>query len=746
MNRSCLIFTLAVVSAVPVFAQHKMMGFTDSSANTQAQWEKRFDALLSEKNLDTWMKFLTSRPHHVGSAQGKKNAEYIAALFRSWGYDTQIEEYDVLFPSPKTRLLQLNGSKPFVAKLEEPALPQDKTSGQKQEQLPSYNAYSADGDVTAPLVFVNRGVPSDYEELEKIGIDVKGKIVIAKYGGSWRGIKPKVAAEHGAVGCIIYSDPGDDGYAAGDVYPEGAYRPSFGVQRGSVLDMPVYPGDPLTPGVGAVKNAERLDKKDAPTLMKIPVLPISYDDALPLLKSLKGPVAPSSWRGGLPLTYHIGPGVATVRLKVECNWDLKTAYNVIARLKGSEHPDQWIVRGNHHDAWVNGAADPVSGIIAEMEEARAIGELVKSGYALKRTLVYCAWDAEEQGLLGSVEWAEHHAKELKEKAVLYLNSDGTYRGFLNAGGSHTLEPFMNEVAEEVNDPQTKVSVKQRMYAKRLSSSPANAVIRNAGDTNFKLEALGSGSDWSAFLQHLGIASLNLDYAGEGEGGEYHSIYDSYDHFTKFKDPGFHYGVALAKTAGRVMMRMANAEVLPFDFASLSGTLKEYTVEVKSLLDHMRVSTEAENKLIGDSLLYLASDPKEKRKIPAPKEFVPFLDFSKLENALASLEKNAAAFHKVYASSVELSPEKRDALNTILYLSERALTNERGLPGRKWYRHQIYAPGLYTGYGVKTMPGIRESIEQRRWKEAQENIALVAERIKEFDTLVMQAMDVVNGAK
>ena len=559
----------------------------------------------------TWIpgcSFLASHPHHVGSPQDKANAEYIANLFKQWGYQTEIASYYVLFPTPETRLLELTGNKPFKAKLEEPTLKEDKTSGQKSEQLPSYNAYSADGDVTAELVFVNHGIPSDYDELERMGIDVKGKIVIARYGGSWRGIKPKVAYEHGAVGCIIYSDPEDDGYAQGDVYPEGAFRPKAGVQRGSVMDMPVYPGDPLTPGVGATKDAKRLNRSEAVTIMKIPVLPISWEDALPLLQSLGGQVVPASWRGGLPITYHVGPGKDKVHLKLKFNWDIKQLYNVIAKLPGSELPDEWIIRGNHHDAWVNGAADPVSGIVSEMEEARAISELVKKGFKLKRTLVYCAWDGEEPGLLGSTEWTEDHQAELRKKAVFYLNTDANSRGFISASGSHSLEPFFNEIADDVIDPQTGVSIKERKYALTMVTADKSARIKLTGNKDIKLGALGAGSDWSGFLQFLGIASMNLGFGGEGEGGEYHSIYDSYDHFVKFTDPGFHYEVAMAETAGRAMMRMANADVLPFDVNSFYKTVADYVTELKTLLDNTRTETEQENKMIRDKLFDIAKDP------------------------------------------------------------------------------------------------------------------------------------------
>jgi N-acetylated-alpha-linked acidic dipeptidase len=736
---TCLLAALFFFASTA--AAQKIMGFTEANASRQLGWEKQFDAQLSPVNQDTWMQYLTARPHHIGSPQGKLNAEYMAGLFRSWGYQAELASYDVLFPTPKTRLLEMPG-RSYKAKLEESTLKEDKTSGQKAEQLPSYNAYSADGDVTAELVFVNRGIPSDYEELERMGVSVKGKIVIAKYGGSWRGIKPKVAAEHGAIGCIIYSDPEDDGYAQGDVYPEGAFRPKDGVQRGSVMDMPVYPGDPLTPGIGSTKDAKRLNRNEAVTIMKIPVLPVSYEDALPLLQALKGPVVPASWRGALPVTYHTGPSSEKVHLKLQFNWEIKTLYNVIAKLPGSELPDEWIIRGNHHDGWVNGAADPISGMVAEMDEARAIGELVKKGYKLKRTLVYCAWDGEEQGLLGSTEWAEDHQEELRKKAVAYINTDGNSRGFIGAAGSHTLEPFFNEIADAVTDPQTAVSIKERKYAAAYVNADKTARAKLAGNKNMKLGALGAGSDWSGFLQFLGIASLNLGFGGEGPGGEYHSIYDSYDHFKKFKDPGFQYGVALSKTAGRVMMRMANADVLPLDVTSFSKTVNEYVAEVKTLLDNTRFETEQENKMIQDKLFDLAKDPVKGYRSPQPKEAVPFLNFSGLENAMMQLKNSTEEFQKSYGNAVQLSAEKQKELNEILFKLERSLLREKGLPRRSWYKHQVYAPGYYTGYGVKTLPGIREAIEQRDWKEAQENIEIVSKTMETYTLQVQKATGII----
>jgi N-acetylated-alpha-linked acidic dipeptidase len=717
------------------FSQKSILGYSKESGEAQLKAEEKFDSYLSTKNVDDWIKRLSARPHHVGSPYGKANAEYMRDLFKSWGYDAELETYYVLFPTPKSRLLELTGSNPYKAKLEEPALKEDGTSNQKSEQLPVYNCWSPDGDVTGELVFVNYGVPDDYVQLERMGIDVKGKIVIAKYGGSWRGIKPKVAQEHGAIGCIIYSDPQGDGYFQGDVYPKGPFKNEFGAQRGSVLDMPIYPGDPLTPNYGSTQEAKRIDRKDAPNLLKIPVLPISYSDAKPLLQALGGPVAPEKWRGALPITYHVGPSVAKVRLKLEFNWDTKPAYNVIAKIRGTQFQDEWVIRGNHHDAWVNGANDPVSGMAALLEEARGVSELMKTGWKPKRTIIYCAWDAEEPSLMGSTEWVEDHWDELSDKAVAYINSDSNGRGFFDADGSHTLETMVNEIAKEVIDPQTGVTVlERRKSADAAQASTVKAKKEILTKKNLTIGALGSGSDYSPFIQHLGIASLNLGFGGEDAGGEYHSIYDSYDHYKRFKDPTFEYGVALAKTAGRATMRLTNADVLPFDFKAFQKTVSTYVTEVTSLIETMRESTEVENQMIAEKRYVLANDPTEKFIPPASKEPVPFLNFSSLQNAVANLEKSAATFSDLYAANPKPNTNIVN-LNKLLFQSERKLLSEIGLPRRPWYKHTIYAPGFYTGYGVKTLPGIREAIEQRNWKEAQEQIESVTSALIKFSVQV-----------
>jgi N-acetylated-alpha-linked acidic dipeptidase len=490
------------------------------------------------------------------------------------------------------------------------------------------------------------------------------------------------------------------------------------------MDMPTYPGDALTPGYGATKDAKRLDRKDAPTITKIPVLPISYEDAQPLLEALEGPVAPASWRGGLPITYHIGPGPAKVRLKLAFDWKLVPAHNVIATMKGTDFPDQWVMRGNHHDAWVHGANDPVSGMVALMEEARAVGELAKKGQKPKRTLVYCAWDAEEPGLIGSTEWVEDHKKELQQKVVAYINTDGNGRGFLGAGGSHSLQAMVKEVAGMVKDPQTGVSVKERRIA---------AQIVNGGDDAFSLSALGSGSDYTPFIQHAGIASLNLGFGGENGGGEYHTIYDTYPHYKRFKDPTFAYGVALANTAGRITLRLANADVLPFDFKEWYSTVSGYWEEIKTNTDQMRKAVEKHNKLLKSNAFVLASDPQKEFNAPVAMKEVPYLNFAPVQNELAGL--NTTIQELSLTNGFQVSKAKQDELNKKLMSAERMLTSEKGLPRRPWFKHQIYAPGFYTGYGVKTLPGVREAIEQKDWKEAQEQITVLSNTLKEFNNFL-----------
>ena len=732
-----------------------LRGFTAESSRIERDWEAKFRAIPDPARMRSMMQRLSARPHHVGSPYDRANAEWLRDQFRAFGWQAEIENFDVLFPTPKERVVELVAPTTFKAKLMEPTVPGDPTSSQHNEQLPSYNAYSIDGDVTGPLVFVNYGVPADYEELERHGVSVKGAIVIAKYGGSWRGIKPKVAAEHGAIGCLIYSDPGDDGYADGAVFPNGPMRPRDGVQRGSVADMPTYPGDPLTPGVGATKDAKRYAVSEAPTITKIPVLPISYGDAEPLLAALTGDVVPESWRGGLPLTYRFGPGAARVHLRVKSDWSLKTLNDVIARLPGTTESEQWVIRGNHHDAWVNGAEDPISGLVAELEEARAFGDLYKQGWRPKRTIIYAAWDGEEPGLLGSTEWAEAHSDELRQHAVAYLNSDTNERGYLGVAGSHSLEKFINGVEKDVTDPEAGVSSWKRnqLAAIRRGTPETRKEARDRDD--LRIGALGSGSDYTPFLQHLGVASLNLGYGGEDRGGIYHSIYDDFYWYTHFSDTAFVYGRALAQAAGQAMMRLADADVLPFAFTNLAETAQRYVGELQQLRDRRAADIAERAREIDEGVFAATNDPRTPTRAPVAEPRPPHLEFASLVDAADSLTRAAQRYEHAYGQWVDrggvtqagsTGASTLRGINERLIQAERALTAPEGLAKRPWYTHLLYAPGYYTGYGVKTMPGIREAIEQGQWSSTNGEIARVAAALNREAALVSQLADALGAAR
>jgi len=712
-----------------------LLGFDAVASKAQRDLETKFDTGLKAEDMDGWLKHMSAKPHHAGSAESKQVAEFIAAKFKSWGYEVEIAEYQILLPTPLERELELLAPTKFKASLLEDSLAEDPSTAVRKNLLPPYNAFSIDGEVEGELVFVNYGMPEDYEVLERNGISVKGKIAIAKYGKSWRGIKPKLAGEKGAIGTIIYSDPADDGFAMGDAYPKGPFKHESAVQRGSVMDMPTYPGDVLTPGVGATKDAKRLAIEQAPTITKIPVLPISHRDALPLLAAMGGAVVPPEWRGALPITYHLGPGPARVRLKVKCSWDMVTAYDVIAKLEGSKFPDQWVIRGNHHDGWNHGANDPLSGQIALMAEAKVTGELAKAGQRPLRTIIYAAWDVEEPGLIGSTEWAEHHAEELKKNAVAYLNSDGNSRGFVRLGGSHVLERFFNQVMEDVKDPRLDVSVKERQLAYLKLHGGGNQA---SGRQDLRIDPLGSGSDYTPFLQHLGIASANMGFGGEAAGGSYHTLYDTYEHHMKWSDPGLAYGVTLSQLGGRATLRLANAPTLPFDFKGLADNIGLYVGELEALADKMRKNTERTNKNIDDGIYALALDPNNTLGPPKRGKPVPHFNFAPLKNALVRLQTAAAAYDAAAAKGFVASGK----INELLYTSERLLTRDEGLDGRNWYKHFIYAPGFYTGYGVKTIPGVREAIEQREYDQVAGQVEIAAQvldrlsgRVEEIVALV-----------
>ena len=663
---------VAWTAAFPAPATPPIRGFTPEGAETQQALEAKARAIPDAARLRTYMERMSAEPHIAGSPQSRKVAEYALGLMKDWGLDARIEEFEALMPYPTSRVLEMTAPVKYRAKLQEPKLPEDKAS-RTAGQIPTFNSYAATGDVTAPLVYVNYGIPADYEELKKLGIDVKGKIAIARYGQSWRGTKAKVAQENGAVGCLIYSDPRDDGYFQGDVYPLGAFRPEQGVQRGSVMDMPLYTGDPLSPGWASEKGAKKLSREEAASLMKIPVLPISYGDAKPLLAALGGPVAPESWRGALPITYHIGPGPATVHLKVDFDWTTKPMYNVIATIPGVESPDEWIIYGNHHDAWNNGAADPISGAIVVLETGRTLAELVKQGWKPKRTIKLALWDGEEWGLLGSTEWVEKHRDELQRNAVVYFNTDMNNSGILNAGGSPSLETFFTEVLRDVPQPGSNGSV--------LDKRP----IRNDKPTPFRLAPVGAGSDYVAFLHHAGIASINSSFSGPpGSAGIYHSVFDSFDWYTRFSDKDFSHGRALTQIYTTAILRLSETSVLPFEFRGVVRAVEDWMKDL------------------------------------------PKVDTAELASALSEVRSAAEEYEK------RLSPKGPKAVNQALIATERALLLSEGLAGRPWYKHHLMAPGVYTGYSAKTLPAIRDS------KDANAGVKPTAQALRNYAAAIRKA--------
>jgi N-acetylated-alpha-linked acidic dipeptidase len=712
MRRALLFLCVASFSlwspAHPAAQSRPIRGFPDDAVAAQRQREEQFRKIPDSARLKEYMEAMAGEPHVAGQPSSKRVADYALAKFKSFGLDAKLEEFEAMMPWPIETTVELVGPEKYTLRVKEPVLPEDPDSG---DQTPLYNAYSGDGDVTGEVVYVNYGMPADYERLKELGVDVKGRIVIARYGAGWRGIKPKVAYEHGAIGCLIYSDPRDDGYFPGDVYPAGPYRPEFGAQRGSVMDMPIHAGDPLTPGWGSEAGGRKNSREDAPTILKIPVLPIGYGDALPILKQLKGPVAPQEWRGSLPVTYHVGPGPAQLHMKLSFEWKNRPLHNVVARIPGTTRPDEWIIFGNHHDAWVMGADDPISGASALMETARGLGELLKSGWRPSRTIILALWDGEEWGLLGSTEWAEKHKAELQQKAVAYINTDGTGKGWLNAGGSHGLQQFLGEVAKDVMDPRTGKPVFDEARRRAVLGHPEADRPDAEKDASFRIAPLGSGSDYTPFLQHLTLSALNVGFGGESPGGVYHSAYDTVKWYQTYSDTDYSYGRTLSQITGTLILRLSEAPVLPFQFTDTAATLMRYVVELEKL-----AGTKKDSKV----------------------------DMKPVRNAVEALREAGQSYEKAYAALPNvntaqlLGRKELQQLNKLLLTSEQRLGNTEGLPRREWFKHQMYAPGFYTGYGVKTMPQIREGLEEGRFTEAQGGVRTVSAAVNALAAQVNEA--------
>lgn len=703
-----------------VFSQEKSQsatafdGYTAEETNTERRLEEQFRAVPSPESARSHLRRLTQEPHVAGTREDYDTAIYVRDQMRAYGLAAELKEYQVWLPYPKQpSIVELIAPRRERLRVQEAIVPQDPTSSSRKI-IPLFNGYSATGDVTAPLVYVNYGLPEDYEALKKLGVEVRGRIAIARYGNSFRGVKAKVAEQNGAVGLIIYSDPEDDGYVQGDVYPKGPWRPETSAQRGSVEFIFEYPGDPLTPGTPAINGTPRIKQEAATNLPRIPVQPISYGDARRLLEPLRGPLRPKDFQGGLPFAYHVGGTVdVRVHLKTEMDYATRTIWNVIARIDGEAERDRWVVMGNHRDAWVFGAVDPNSGTTAMLEAARGFGQLMKAGWKPRRTIVLCSWDAEEYGLIGSTEWAEEMAAELKEKAVAYLNMDAAVSG-ANFGASSvpSLWKLIRAAARDVRDPKTGKTIYQSWQDRAREARPTPELTDASGtDTQIaeaRIGALGSGSDYTPFLQHLGVPSLDMGFGGDY--GVYHSAYDSFHWMASFGDPTFQYHVAAAQIWGTVALRLANAQGLPFTYTDYATQLRDFLSEVERAATARKLAGASDNKSLRDAIKDFAD---EAGKVE-----------SKKQELVAEIERTRVRGDDSYARAVA----RLQRINDALMGAERALTDGRGLRGRSWYKHQIYAPGYYTGYAAQPLPDLRQAINDNRADDAREAAVRITEAI------------------
>ena len=706
-----LVVLLLLPTARFVFSQGSnaapLDGFSANTSATQRRWEELFRSVPAPKSAREHLRRLTLEPHIAGTKEDYATAVYVRDQMKSYGLNAELKEYNVWLPYPKTTpIVELITQRRQRLSVTEAIVPGDPTSS-NPKITPLFNGYSASGDVTGPLVYANYGLPGDYEELKKVGVDVKGKIVIVRYGNSFRGVKAKVAEDNGAVGCIIYSDPADDGYMQGDVYPKGPWRPVASGQRGSVQYLFDYPGDPLTPGKPSIPGVPRLKPEEATDLTKIPVQPIAYDVAKTLISPLRGPVRPKGFQGGLPLAYHVGgtPDVK-VRLKTDMDYKVRTIWDVVARIEGNQERDRWVVMGNHRDAWVFGAVDPNSGSSAMLEVARGFGDLLKQGWTPKRTIILCSWDAEEYGLIGSTEWAEENADDLREKAVAYLNVDvAVSGGNFGASSVPSLWKAIRDVTRDVKDPKTGKTIYQQWQEKAREGRSLNEAT-NGGEA--RIGALGSGSDYTPFLQHLGVPSTDMGFGGDY--GVYHSSYDSFYWMDHFGDPGFVYHVAAAQIWGTLALRLADADALPFDYTDYATQIREFFTEALRLAKQKNLDTSFDDRSMNAALE----------------------DFAK---ECSRVEKNRQEAVTTKANSAKLK-----LINDALIAVEREFIDERGLRGRPWYKHEIYAPGIYTGYAAQPLTDFRQAIDDRNSANTKESLERIVEAIKRATKALQLARD------
>ena len=692
-----LLFNVNGASSPPPEGNHdnsSLFGFRDATAELKS--ESRFLAVPDPKRAEEDLRILTQAPHIAGSPEDKATADYVAAKFREAGLDTEIVEYRVWFNYPSE--ISVDMTAPAGVMMHGPS--REHVEGdpfQDDPRIPvPYNGMSPSGDVEAEVVYANYGSPEDFEKLAQMNVDVRGKIVLVRYGQNFRGVKTFVAQEGGAAGVIIFSDPADDGWKRGDMYPQGPWRPATGVQRGSVGYMFEFAGDPTTPGIASVPSlpdSKRTPPERSAQMPKIPTTPLSYEDAWPILEHLGGPESPREWQGALPFTYHVGPGPSKVKMHLKQDYQYRTIWDVIGRIRGSEFPDEWVVAGNHRDAWVYGAVDPNSGTAAMLESVRGLGELLKSGWKPKRTMIIASWDAEEEGLIGSTEWGEEHADELKH-AVSYFNMDvGVSGAKFGASAVPSLKEFLREVTKSVPSPQGGTVYESWRRANQAGSEFFNP--QETSSSTFRppvaqsradvpVGDLGSGSDYTVFLQHLGVPST--DISSTGAYGVYHSTFDDFTWFKKFADPDFVYEQEMARVYGLEALRMADADVLPFDY-------EEYGKEIRVYIDGAKKKAES----------------RFGNRMP---------DFSGAAEAARHFEEAGAKI----LSKEKKPPQDPSRLNHALGEAERALLLPEGLPTRPWYRHAIYAPGRYTGYAAVVIPGVNEAIDAGDLERTRQQLA------------------------
>jgi N-acetylated-alpha-linked acidic dipeptidase len=675
-----MILSLAAVTGTAQDAGG-ITGFAPARVAAERQLEDKLRAIPDSAHAESNLRHLTSEPHMAGTEGSHRVAEWLRDQYRSFGFDAEIVTYSAWLPQPREITVEL--TKPTARKLASPEQPidVDKDTFDKRV-IPAFNVYSPSGEVTAPVVYVNYGTREDYRTLASSGVHVEGKIVLARYGKSYRGIKAKLADEHKAAALILFSDPKDDGSGAGETYPNGPWRPMSGIQRGSIIYTQLYPGDPLTPGVAATPAAKRLAPADAPSLPRIPTIPINAQDASVILENLSGEAVPAEWQGGLPFTYHFGPGGAEVHMKLVMDYQQRPIYDVIAKLHGTSD-DEWVVLGNHHDAWVFGAADPGSGTASLLETGRALGELARSGWKPRRTIVICHWDGEEPGIIGSTEWVEANRSELQKKAMAYVNTDVGVNGpNFGASANPSLKALLRDAAREVEDPRTGRSVYEtwREHAAAFSGEVSGTARQTpATDVSGEppISALGSGSDYSAFFDHAGIPSMDMGFTGDY--GVYHSVYDDFYWMKHFGDPKFTYHPALARLLGTVALRLDEADILPFDFPAYALEIEHVTT------DRIRRAVRDED----EQALEPALDAAAKLSISA----------SRASQALQAV------------SGAPLDPAKASQINHAVAAVEQAFLAPDGLVGRPWFQHVLYAPGSYTGYSSVEEPGVTEALER-----------------------------------